>query len=173
MWKDAAEIVARIVRTRRPIVLVGKFVPPLDIWGQNSPAVVPLAEVAALCDDRIKIDTAMVAALVADACIPWDDRGKPMLDEQQLRRLIRAQRKTELTDDVLVAAYKQYGSYRNAAEALAAQDVETDRWAVERAVHRAGGVSALRRSDSSSSVERARSSKRRNGRRLSRGSHTS
>ena len=99
--KDAPEIADRISSSRRPIVLVGKYLPPNEIWESCEPAVVPLSEVA--------------------------------------------------SDDVLVAAYKQHGSYRKAADALIAQGVATDRWAIARAVQRAGGTAALRRSDSSSS----------------------
>ena len=70
MRKDAAEIVALITRTRRPIVLVGKFAPPPDIRGQNLPAVVPLADVAVLCGDRIEIDTAIMVARLPTPALP-------------------------------------------------------------------------------------------------------
>ena len=165
-WKDSTEVVGRIGRSRRPIVLVGKHLPPNGIWGDCRPAVVPLADVASLDGDTLAVDAVVMAAIVADADAAWDDDGGPLLDEQQLRRLLRAQRDSELKDDVLVAAYKQYGSYRKAADALIAQGVETDRWAVERAVRRGGGTAALRRSESSSSVARAQVLQRQGGRRV-------
>ena len=164
--KDVSEMVARIRNSRRPIVLVGKYMPPNDIWENCEPAVVPLSEVASLDKDRLVIDAATMAAIVADADAAWDDDGGPLLDEQQLRRLLRAQRDSELKDDVLVAAYKQYGSYRKAADALIAQGVETDRWAIERAIGRAGGAAALQRSESSLFVVHAQASQRRGGRRM-------
>jgi hypothetical protein len=65
-----------------------------------------------------------------------------------------------------VAAYKQHGSYRKAAAALIAQGVDTDRWAVERAVRRAGGPASLGRNQSSSSVVRPLVSHRRDSRKI-------
>ena len=162
--KDALEVVDQIGRRHRPIVLVGKYLPANEIWGDCRPAVIPLAEVASLDVDPLAVDAVVMAAMVADADAAWDDDGGPLLDEQQLRRLLRAQRDSELKDDVLVAAYKQYGSYRKAADALIAQGVETDRWAIERAVGRAGGAAALRRSESSLSVVRTHKSQQRDRR---------
>ena len=108
--------------------------------------------------------SANVTAMVVDADAQWCEDDSPLLDEQQLKRLIRAHRDSELKDNVLVAAYKQYGSYRKAADALIAQGVESDRWAVERAVRRGGGAAALRRSESSLSVVRDPGMRRQNGR---------
>ena len=163
--KDASEIVGRI-RSRRPIILVGKYLPPNEIWGNCEPAVVPLADVASLEEGRLVVDAVVMAATVADADAAWDDNGGPLLDEQQLRRLIHASRDSELRDHVLVAAYKQHGSYRKASDALIAQGVKTDRWAIERAVRRAGGRAAVWCSDSSSSVVRTQESQRWDGRRV-------
>ena len=163
---NASEVVGRIKRIPRPIVLVGKTPPPRDIWGNAAPAVVPLADVVCMEEDRLVVDAAVMAAMVVDADEAWGDGGKPLFDQSQLRRLIRIQRKSELSDDVFVAAYKQHGSYRKAADALIAQGVETDRWAIERAVRRAGGAAALRRSEDSGSVSRARVSRRRDGKRI-------
>ena len=163
-WKDGPTVVGRIGRSHRPIVLVGKHVPPNEIWGDCQPAVLSLTEMASLDEDRIAVDAVVMAAMVTDADMGWDDGSGPLLDEHQLRRLIRVHRDSELKDDVLVAAYKQHGSYRKASDALLAQGVETDRWAIERAVQRAGGSVALRRSESSSSVVRTRASQRRDGR---------
>ena len=81
------------------------------------------------------------------------------LDTEKLRRLIRrqlkAERQTALSDDLLIAAYKQHGSYRKAAAALIAQGLRTNRWAIERAVRRIGGPLAVCRGESSSSITRA------------------
>jgi hypothetical protein len=83
-----------------------------------------------------------------------------------IRRQLKAERQAALTDDLLVAAYRQHGSYRKAAEALTAQGAETNRWAVERAVKRIGGPAALRRSESSSSVVRTVASQRHDSRNI-------
>lgn len=160
-WSDAPQIVGRIGRSRCPIVLVSNCLPPIETWGNCRPAVIPLPDVAWLDEDALAIDAASMAALVADADAAWDDRGGPTLDKRQLRQLIRAQRDSQLQDDVLVAAYKQFGSYRKAADGLIAQGVETDRWKVERAIQRAGGTAALCRDESSLSVVRDQRAKHR------------
>ena len=66
-----------------------------------------------------------------------------------------------MSDDALVAAFKKYGSYAKAAAGLAQEGVETNKWAVERAVGRAGGIKKLMQDDDSESVVRSRSSHRR------------
>lgn len=92
--------------------------------------------------------------------------GGLTLDEDQLaqviRRQVNAERKAELTDDVLVAAYQQHGSIDKAAAALSEltkQKVSRDK--VWRAVQRAGGTAAASRSEDSGSVGRTVASQRR------------
>jgi hypothetical protein len=165
-WRDAPEVVGRIGCSRRPIVLVPQYAPLRETWAGCEPAIVTLAQVASFESEGLAVDAVVVAAMVADADATWHDDVGQALDERQLRRLLRAQRSAALGDEVLVAAYKQYGSYRKAAEALIAQGVETDRWGVERAVRRAGGAAAIRRDESSLSVVRMRASQRHDGRRI-------
>jgi hypothetical protein len=83
-----------------------------------------------------------------------------------IRRQIKAERQSALTDDLLITAYREHGSYRKAADALVAQGAETNRWAVERAVKRIGGPAAVLRSESSSSIVRAVVSQRNDGRKI-------
>ena len=170
-WRDAPEVVGRIACSRRPIVLVPQYAPLRETWAGCEPAIVTLAQVASFESERLAVDAVVMAAIVADADATWDDDVGQALDDRQLRRLLRAQRSAALGDEVLVAAYKQYGSYRKAAEALIAQGVETDRWGVERAVRRAGGATAIRRDESSLSVVRTRASQRRGGRKIPANDH--
>ena len=165
-WKDGAEVARRIAHSRWPIALVAEQAPPPGTWVAQEPAIVPLAQVASLGQEEIVLDGAVMAAIIADADATRAEGDVPLLDDGQLRRLIRAERDVALGDGVLVAAYKQHGSYRKAAAALIAQGVHTDRWAVERAVRRAGGPAAICRGESSRSVVRSVVSHRRDSRKI-------
>ncbi len=154
-WQDAARVVDRVSRSRDPIVLVPYDANPAAPWGARRPAIVPLDQIAAFKSETLVVDTHELAAIVFDADAKCGRADEPHIDKKQLRRIMRAQREVALSDEVYVAAYKQHGSYRKAAEALVAHGVETDRWAIERAVRRAGGARAVRRDESSSSVVRA------------------
>lgn len=65
--------------------------------------------------------------------------------KKMVRQQVKAELKTHLDDDYLVAAYAQYGSYRKAAKALSVDGREVSRDKVKRAVDRAGGIDAIRR----------------------------
>lgn len=83
-----------------------------------------------------------------------------------LRTIIRRQVKEELkssqTDDVLVAAYVQEGSYRKAADFLSKQlEAKITKDKVMRAVDRAGGMDAVLRTEDSNSVKRTAPSQHR------------
>jgi hypothetical protein len=80
---------------------------------------------------------------------------------KKLKQIVRQTQMAALTDDALVAAYAKHGSYRKAAYALVAQGHQTDRWAVERAVKRMGGIKEVCRIANSQSVRRAVASQRR------------
>ncbi len=87
------------------------------------------------------------------------------IDQKNLTKIIRqqvkAEIKTELTDDVFYRAYRQEGSCRKAAEFLSEQlgtKISKDR--VARAVRRFGGVVAVRNTNDSESVKRSVASQR-------------
>lgn len=91
---------------------------------------------------------------------------KPELDMKAakliIRREVKAELKLAMTDDVLVAAYKQEGSCRKAAALLSRQlnkKVSKDR--VHRAVQRSGGVAAVREQRDSDSIKRTVASQQR------------
>lgn len=78
-----------------------------------------------------------------------------------IRRAVKAEMKSQLSDDILVAAYKQQGSCRKAAEALSeATGKKISKDKVQRAVQRTGGFQAMRSDESSSSVARTTLSQR-------------
>jgi hypothetical protein len=149
-WNDAAMVIGRIHSHHRPIVLVTYQDSLACSWPTNLPVLVSLEEVASLHENGLCLDGPLMAAMIAetDASAGGDDNRSPSSDELKLliRRQVKAEQKTELTDDLLVAAYKQEGSYRKAATALTGAQMNVNHWAVGRAVQRAGGATALRRS---------------------------
>ena len=167
-WPNGHKVAERIGSRGRPIVFVADRAPPLDLWPDRPPAVVSLAEMSRLTNDRIELDLADIAARVGEADGASHAANSITLGEGQattkLRRLIRSVQKSTLTEDALVAAYVLYGSYRKAADGLKEQGYDTDRWAVERAVRNAGGVEAVKCRQSSHSVVRTVASQRRDGR---------
>ncbi len=122
-----------------------------------------LREIATLSEGQISLDGPQIIGLVraADA-LDAASQGRGHKEQQAtIRRAVKEEIKSLVSDDALVAAYKKYGSYDKAVAGLAEEGVETNRWAVERAVKRAGGVKAVTRIDDSESVVRSRSSRRR------------
>jgi len=163
-WGDGPAVAARIPTTGRPIVLTPDRQPPAGVWPGNPPAVVSLSRVATLDDGRIEIDLADMAAIVNETDMASRLSVAETLHEtppKKIRQIMRQTQMTALTDDALVAAYAKHGSYRKAADALTAEGHETDRWAVERAVQRLGGVEKVRRIADSQSVRRTVASHRR------------
>lgn len=160
---DAVKFRRAITGAHCPIVFVGSEIPDADFWQGRVPPLIRLREVATLVDAILKIDELQVIGLVRAAD---DDLGEvEAYNVKQQRKTIRRAVKEEVqslvSDDALVAAYKQYGSYAKAVVGLAAEGVKTNRWAVERAVKRKGGIKKVMRKEDSDSVVRSRSSLRR------------
>lgn len=164
-WPETRDVRAEIVRGRKAIVFVAQQAPPNDFWLRRRPPVIPLSEFTSLGEDQIEIEALAVATAIRDADEAPGD-GLVTVTEQQLKLMIRqqvkAENKMELTDDILVAAYRQSGAYRSAAKFLneqTGQEVSKD--AVSRAVKRAGGILAVLNSEDSNSVVRGVASQRR------------
>lgn len=148
-WNDAAMVSERIHSHHRPIVLV-TYRDPIENPGTTALATpVPMEEVASLHENGIFLDGATVAAMIAEADATAENRDHRLADAKELKQLVRrqvkAEQKMELTDDLLIAAYKREGSCRKAAAALNEEQVNVNHWAVGRAVQRAGGAAALHR----------------------------
>ncbi len=165
-WSDGAGIARRIAHSTRPIVLVSDRIPPTSIWPGRVPPVVALAQVARSNDNQLEIDYDAVVAAIFEADDQCGQDAAPTLDTERLKVLIRqqvkAEEKSQLSDDLLVAAYRQEGSVRKAAAFLAKQTgqmVTKDK--VQAAVMRAGGAAAVARGDDSESVVRTVASQRR------------
>ncbi len=168
-WPDGQQVAAKIPSTGRPIVLVADPLPPSHLWSDKAPPFVPLSRVVSLDDGDFEVDLIDIAAMVNKADMAAHLTAAETLHEtpsEQLKKIIRQTQMTALTDEALVRAYVKHGSYRKAADALIAEGHETDRWAVERAVQRMGGVEKVRRIVDSQSIRRTVVSQRRDGKRI-------
>jgi hypothetical protein len=162
---DASAVAAHVGAGGRAIVLLPSHVPDERVWSGAVPPVISLAEVMTWDDGQLGLDVmAMVDAVeTADrlasetTAISLDTNGKRVLRQQ-----VKAEMKGQLEDDVLVAAWKTFGSVRKAADALTEQlgrPITKDK--VQGAVTRAGGAEALRAEMDSASVSRTVASQRR------------
>jgi len=156
---DAPSIAARVGTGGRAIVLVPLRVPDDRVWSEHAPAVVALSQVASLDGDRLVIDGVALMESVAASDALAEARSvmpvDPDVKKLTIRRQVKAEIKGHLEDDVLLAAYRQHGSFRVAAKALTDQlgrPVSKDR--VRRAVQRAGGAEEIADHDDSGSVAR-------------------
>ena len=161
--RDAIQFRRAITGAHRPIVFVGSEIPEADFWQGRVPPLVRLREVATLVDAKIEIDVTQVIGLVraADDDFDADEARDAKQQRKTIRRAVKEEVKSLVSDDALVAAYKKYGSYAKAAAGLVAEGVETNKWAVERAVQKEGGIEKVMREEDSDSVVRSRSSRRR------------
>jgi hypothetical protein len=162
---DAGDVAARVGQATRPIVLVATQIPDPGIWNGRIPPVVTLSHVSQLSDGQIELEIPGIFAAIHD--VAQSTVADDTLDDKKLKRMIRrqvkAEEKTALTDDILVAAYRQNNSLRKAAEFLSVetgQVVSKDR--VQRAVERAGGIAAIVSGHDSDSVRRTASLQRQN-----------
>jgi hypothetical protein len=134
-----------ITSSPRPVVLVPRQVPPEEFWVGKVPPLISLHDAAEFMDDQIILDPQYVLDVVRqDELEP--DRQEPMTLEKiklMIQREVRTQGKVQITNDLLIAAYAQCGTYRDAAAFLSKEsetDVGKDR--VRRAVIKARGGKA-------------------------------
>lgn len=156
---DVPAVTSHIGVGGRAIIFVPQHPPDDRVWPGRVPAVAALSRVATLGADSVVLDVAAIGEIVADADASAEARSAvptdPEIKKQIIRQQIKAEIKTHLEDDVLVAAWVTHQSYRKAARALSAQlerPVSKDQ--VERAVKRAGGIKALTEMMDTGSVAR-------------------
>ncbi len=156
-WQDAELPRAQIVRQRKPILISSTYSMPNEFWKTLPPQLV-LRDIAWFTD-RLELDVEEVAACILQATANSSNapdvliKGKDLTLE--IRRQIKAENQSALTDDICVMAYRQELSYRAAADFLSRQTktkVSKDR--VKRAVDRQGGVDALVNAEDSNSIVR-------------------
>jgi len=162
---DAAIIAAHVGPGGRAIVLVPHHVPDERVWSGAVPPVISLTEVMTWDDGQLALDVLMMVDTVETAdrlvksteAVAMGPTGKKMV-----RRQVKAEIKSLLTDDAYIAAYKEHGSYRKAADALTEQTgqmIGKDK--VRRAVERHGGLAEITPDGDSGSVARTVASQRR------------
>jgi len=159
LWPDGPAIIARIETQTRPVVIVANQVPPPAWWRRRSAPVIALVDVATLSDRGVELNIADVAAAITEADARNETFGNMRFDEagqrQRLRRQVKEELKSHLMDDQLLAAYREHGSYRKAADAISKQTgAKITKDQVSRAVRRAGGITAVASVDDSRSVVR-------------------
>ena len=168
-WCDAASVRAAITRTRKPVVFVPHAKPDADFWSGRVPPVLALDQIAADAPGGIDIDPLEILTALRDADALRSESGTAPVTAEQLtlliRRQIKAEHKSELTDDVYLAAYRQHGSVRKAAEFLTNETGATiSKDQVQRAVTRAGGAAEVLNAEDSDSVVRPVASRSRDRR---------
>lgn len=149
-WTDGGDLASQVARTTRPIVFVGDRIPPANIWPGCVPPMIALSQVTNLGESGLVVDhDAVVAAIFEADAMASSPSQEPVRTDQlalMIRRQIKAEEKTQLTDDILVAAYQQEGSVRKAAAFLSertGQAVTKDK--IQGALRRSGGVRAVTR----------------------------
>jgi hypothetical protein len=120
---------------------VSSEIPDPDFWEGRIPPVIQLREVATLVDSQLQIDEKQVLAVIrsADDDSDADQKLRAKHDQMSLRRGVREEIKSMAKNDILVQAYRTYGSGAKAVVALAADGVETNKSAVLRAVNKSRG----------------------------------
>jgi hypothetical protein len=156
-WADATSIRGSITQARKPIVFVPHFKPAADFWNGRVPPVIALDQVATIGETGLDIDPLEITTAVQEA--DTAPRDVVAVTSEQLtlmiRRQMKAEHKSNLTDDVFLAAYRQHGSVRKAAEFLSQETCSTiSKDQVQRAVTRAGGAGEVLNAEDSDSVVR-------------------
>jgi hypothetical protein len=147
-WADGGDVASQAARCTRPIVFVGDRWPPTAIWPGRVPPVVALSQVTTSRENGLMVDhDAVLSAIFEANSAASDDSSAPIAPGDLalvIRRQIKAEGKTQLTDDILVAAYQQEGSVRKAAAFLSertGQTVTKDK--VQHALRRSGGTGTV------------------------------
>jgi hypothetical protein len=166
-WQDSQQLRSVIARCVKPIVVTARQQKAKINW-RNPTNCLALDKIASLRHE-FTLDVDEIIATLSRAITPGDEPsiGVPKGTDLKLlvRRQIKAEQKTELTDAVLVQAYLQEGSIRKAAEFLSSQTsqhISKDK--VQRAVQRSGGVEALVVGQDSNSMVRGVASQCRDSR---------
>lgn len=155
---DASSVVCHVGTLGRDVVLVPHHVPDERLWPQRVPPVIALSQVASLDANNLVLDNAAMAEAVAEIdrlnaathAIGTDRTGRRIV-----QRAVKAEIKSLVSDVALLAAYREHGSLRKAAEALSKQTgAKVTKDVVSRAIERHGGIKAVMQASDSPSVSR-------------------
>lgn len=155
---DGAAIASRLGPVGRSIVMTPRDIPNERIWPGRVPAVVALSRITTFDGSGLAIDGVAMAEIVVEADRAAEAAGIVAIDKagkKLVRQQVKAEIKSLLTDDALIAAYKEHGSFRKAADSLTEQTGErVTKDKVKRAVDRHGGVDVVKPREDSASVSR-------------------
>ena len=163
-WADGGDITSQVARTTRPIVFVGDRIPPASVWTGRAPSIIALSQVTTLGESVVVDHDAVVAAILEADALASSPSQEPVRGDQlalMIRRQVKAEEKTQLTDDILVAAYQQEGSVRKAAAFLSERTglvVTKDK--VQQALRRNEGVCKVASSKNRSESKEESSNRR-------------
>ncbi len=153
---DAGSVTRHIGSRGRFVLLVPSRLPVESAWTHAAPPTVALTDVTSLVPGGLEVDGVALVNLITGAEEAASKREAPTahVEFKQVRKHVRAVVAEMVTNEALVNAYRENGSYDKAAAALNRQGFATNRWAVARAVRGAGGWKKLRQSQDSASVSR-------------------
>ncbi len=159
---DAVEFRREITAAKRPIVFVVLSVPAADYWTGEPPPLIPLPEVALLRDGEFLMDTQQILGLIhdvdADLANSRDTLGTEALS-LVLDQKVRSAIENQLTETQILQAYVANRlSARAAAAELTSRGHSIHHSTVSRTVKK---HEELLRTGSSESIQRTRTSQRR------------
>jgi hypothetical protein len=155
---DASELVGRVPMDGRTIVLVPNQVPDERVWPGKKPPVIPLSDVLSWTDD-VKLDAQAFLDLVQVADnTPYVAGGLEIThDDLQLmiRRQLKADKQTDLSDEAVLQALKIHGgNARAAAKTLNEEGYSVHHSTISRKFKRLREAYDIDREDDSASVSR-------------------
>lgn len=163
---DAERIVEQIGMDGRTLVLVPYQVPDQRIWPGKGPPVIPLSEVLDWSDENPELDVETMLDLIQTADqTPYLVGGLEISNEDlqlMIRRQIKADKQTELSDEGILQALKMHsGNARAAAKWLNDQGYSIHHSTVSRKLNKLREAHDIDRNEDSPSVARGVASQRR------------
>lgn len=138
---DAESMARQIATDGREIVFVASVAPAVQIWPGRIPPIVPLSHIATLDETGLAVDPVVMAEMVEEADRVAHLAGGIALTEVELkaviRRLIKTESKTALSDEAIVEAYRYCGTARETERVLRGEGHEIDHSTIARKVKKA------------------------------------
>ena len=161
---DASELIRRVPMDGRTIVLVPHQVPDEHVWPGKRPPVIPLSDVLSWTDSvDLDAETVLDLVQVADDT-PYMASGLEITNSDlqlMVRRQIKADKQTELSDEGILQALKIHGgNARAAAKWLNEQGYSIHHSTVSRKLNKLREAHDIDRSEDSPSVARGVASQR-------------
>lgn len=161
---DASELVERVPMDGRTIVLVPNDVPDDRSWPGKKPPVIPLSDVLSWNEGmELDVETLLDLVQVADDT-PYMVGGLEITHRDlqlMIRRQLKADKQTDLSDEAILQALKAHGgNARAAARALTKEGYSVHHSTISRKLARLREAHDIDREDDSASVARTVASQR-------------